>query len=62
MLDFTQLNGKIEDFFIKGPNVYTFIDKLSFKDHRGLLVENITSDFTYTKKEYFIRWIIDENA
>ena len=29
MLDFTKLNGKIEDFSIKGPNVYTFIDKLS---------------------------------
>lgn len=54
MLDFTQLNGKIEDFFIKGPNVYTFIDKLSFKDHRGLVVENITADFTYTKKNILL--------
>lgn len=53
-LDFTQLNGKIEDFFIKGPNVYTFIDKLSFKDHRGLLVENISADFTYTKKNILL--------
>ena len=42
MLDFTELNGKIEDFFIKGPNVSTFINKLSFKDHRGLLADNIT--------------------
>ena len=54
MLDFTQLNGKIEDFFIKGANVTTFIDKLSFKDHRGLLVENITSNFTYTKKNILL--------
>ena len=54
MLDFTKLNGKIEDFSIKGPNVYTFIDKLSFKDHRGLLVENITADFTYTKKNILL--------
>ncbi len=54
MLDFTELNGKIEDFFIKGPNVSTFINKLSFKDHRGLLVENITSNFTYTKKNILL--------
>ena len=44
----------VEDFFIKGPNVYTFIDKLSFKDHRGLVVENITADFTYTKKNILL--------
>ena len=54
MLDFNQLNGKIEDFFIKGANVTTFIDKLSFKDHRGLVVENITSNFTYTKKNILL--------
>ena len=54
MLDFTQLNGKIEDFFIKGANVTTFIDKLSFKDHRGLVVDNITSNFTYTKKNILL--------
>ena len=58
MLDFTQLNGKIEDFLIKGPNVYTFIDKLSFKDHRGLLVENITADFTYTKKNILLEQLV----
>lgn len=54
MLDFTQLNGEIKDFFIKGANVTTYIDKLSFKDHRGLVVENITSDFTYTKKNILL--------
>lgn len=55
MLDFTQLNGKIEDFFIKGANVTTFIEKLSFKDHRGLFVENITADFLYTKKNILLK-------
>ncbi|MQP24272.1 translocation/assembly module TamB [Flavobacterium sp. LMO8] len=54
MLDFTKLNANIEDFFIKGANVTTYIDKLSFKDHRGLVVENITSDFTYTKKNILL--------
>ena len=54
MLDLTQLNGQIDDFFIKGTNVTTFIDKLSFKDHRGLMVDNITADFTYTKKNILL--------
>jgi len=54
LVDFTQLNGKIEDFFIKGANVTTFINKLSFKDHRGLKVDNITADFTYTKKNILL--------
>lgn len=54
IVDFTKLNGKIEDFFIKGANVTTFIDKLSFNDHRGLKVEDITADFTYTKKNILL--------
>jgi hypothetical protein len=54
MLDFTKLNGQIEDFFIKGPNVYTFIDKLSFNDHRGLEVKKLSADFTYTKKNILL--------
>ncbi|PWG74401.1 hypothetical protein DF186_18105, partial [Enterococcus hirae] len=49
MLDIKELNGNIKDFFIKGANVTTFINRLSFIDHRGLFVENITTDFTYTK-------------
>ena len=49
VIDFTNLNAKIEDFFIKGANVTTFIKQLSFKDHRGLEVEKLTADFTYTK-------------
>ena len=54
VLDFTRLNGKIEDFLIKGPNVTTFIDRLSFKDHRGIEVKNLTADFTYTKKNILL--------
>lgn len=54
VLDFKQLNGYLSDFFIKGPNVYTNIEKLSFKDHRGLFVENLKSNFTYTKKNILL--------
>lgn len=58
MLDFTKLNGKIEDFFIKGPNVYTYIEKLSFKDHRGLEVSHLSADFTYTKKNILLEQLV----
>ncbi|MEW5675315.1 translocation/assembly module TamB domain-containing protein [Flavobacterium enshiense] len=54
-LDFTNVNGELEDFFIKGPNVTTIIKKLALKDHRGLIVENLSSDFTYTKKNIILK-------
>lgn len=49
-VDFTQLNARLEKFQIKGPNVTARIAAMSFKDHRGLLVRNLTSDFGYTKR------------
>lgn len=49
-VDFTKLNAVVTDFKIKGPNVYTTIDAMSFMDHRGLFVEDLQSKFTYTKK------------
>lgn len=54
VLDFKKLNGKIENFFIKGPDVTTYIKELSFLDHRGLFVKNLTSNFTYTKKNILL--------
>ena len=54
ILDFTNLDAKIEDFFIKGANVTTFIDELTFKDHRGLEIKKLTADFTYTKKNILL--------
>lgn len=54
-LYFTKINGELEDFFIKGPNVTTQIRKLALHDHRGLIVENLASDFTYTKKNIILR-------
>lgn len=49
-VDFTQLNATLSNFKIYGPDVTTSIDKMSFKDHRGLEVEELKSKFTYTKK------------
>ncbi len=50
-VDFTKLNAHLTDFKIKGPNVTTHIDKMSFLDHRGLYVKNLESKFSYTKKQ-----------
>lgn len=46
---FTDLNGKLEDFKIKGSDVTTNIKKLALKDHRGLEIKELVSKFTYTK-------------
>jgi len=50
ILDFTKLKGQVDFFKIKGPVVTADIKELSLLDHRGLLVENLTSNFTYSKK------------
>lgn len=60
VLDFTNLNGQLDDFFVKGANVSSYVYKLSFKDHRGLVVKNLTSDFTYTKKNILLNELILE--
>ncbi|MES2747480.1 MAG: translocation/assembly module TamB domain-containing protein, partial [Bacteroidota bacterium] len=49
-VDFTYLNAVVTNFKILGPNVTTKIENMAFKDHRGLFVENLTSNFAYTKK------------
>nr|WP_294935855.1 translocation/assembly module TamB domain-containing protein [uncultured Flavobacterium sp.] len=54
-INFTRINGELEDFFIKGPEVTSLINKLSLKDHRGLFVENLAADFTYTKKTIVLK-------
>ena len=49
-LDFTKLNATLSDFLLYGPAVKTIINKMSFLDHRGLYVAQLSSDFSYTKK------------
>lgn len=49
-LDLKKLNAHLKDFKIKGPNVSAQIAEMSFLDHRGLFVEDLTSDFVYTKR------------
>jgi len=49
-VDFTKLNAHLKDFMIKGPNVTSNIASMTFHDHRGVTVDNLLADFTYTKK------------
>ncbi|MEZ4837582.1 translocation/assembly module TamB domain-containing protein [Flavobacterium sp.] len=54
ILDFLSINATLNDFKIKGSDVYTSIYKLNFKDFRGLQVQNIASEFTYTKENILL--------
>jgi len=57
-VDFTKLNAEVTDFKIEGSNVTTSIDKMAFKDHRGLTVENLKSKFTYTKTNILLEQLL----
>jgi hypothetical protein len=50
ILDLKKLNGELKNFYIKGNDITASIKKLSLLDHRGLFVENLKTEFTYTKK------------
>ncbi len=50
-VDFTKLAISLVDFKIYGPDVTTFIEKMSFLDHRGIFVKNLSSKFSYSKKQ-----------
>ncbi len=49
-VDFTKLNLTATALKIYGPEVTTIINKMSFQDHRGIFVENLSGIFSYTKK------------
>lgn len=49
ILDFVELNGKLENLLIKGPNISANIKKLAFIDHHGFHVKNMSTDFAMTR-------------
>ena len=53
-VDFTKLNAHLKDFRITGPDVMTIINSMTFHDHRGVQVDNLTGDFVYTKKSIVV--------
>lgn len=50
-VDFTKLNTTISNFLLYGPDLKAAIDKMSFLDHRGLYVVNMSSKFTYARNK-----------
>lgn len=62
LLYFTKLNGDLKDFAIKGSDVTTYIQNLSLKDHRGLEINNLESNFTYTKKNILLENLVLSTA
>ncbi len=53
-VDFTKLNAHLKDFRITGPDVMAIINSMTFHDHRGVQVDNLTGDFVYTKKSIVV--------
>ncbi|MEN9487836.1 MAG: hypothetical protein RL494_101 [Bacteroidota bacterium] len=49
-----KLNAVTTKFKILGPDVTTSIKEMSFVDNRGLVVDDLISDFTYTKKNILL--------
>ncbi len=49
-VDFTKINLAATALKIDGPEVTTTINSLSFQDHRGLFVEDLSTKFSYTKR------------
>ena len=58
ILDFKNLNGDLKNFYIKGPEVTTQINKLSFLDHRGLDVKHVNGKFLYNKTNLQLKQFI----
>lgn len=62
VLHFTKLNGDLKDFTIKGSDVKAYIEKLSLNDHRGLEINHLESNFTYTKKNILLENLVLSTA
>jgi len=54
-VDFTKLNAHLKSFSIMGSDVATKIISMKFHDHRGVQIENLMSDFAYTKKNIVLK-------
>lgn len=50
VFSFNDLNINVTDFLVLGPDVSTRINKLSFKDTRGVVINSLTANFAYTLK------------
>ena len=54
-LDFKNVNALMQNLKLHGPEVTMAIKRMAFRDHRGLQVKNLITDFTYTRKNIFLK-------
>ena len=53
-VDFTKIDASYSNFKIYGPEVTAKINKMAFKDHRGLSVKNLSGQFSYTESNIIL--------
>jgi hypothetical protein len=53
-VDFTRLNLLVSNFKVYGPEVYANIQKMSFLDHRGLYVNNLKGNYSFTQRHMIL--------
>ncbi len=54
-VDFKKMNASVRKFKIYGSDITTDIRKLSFLDHRGLFVQDLTGKFSYSKESILLK-------
>lgn len=54
-VDFKELNGVLDDFLVKGPDIYAKVNTVQLLDHRGLKLEDLKGDFSLTKTNIIIK-------
>lgn len=55
ILNMTNLNGDLDDFYIKGPEITAVINKISLHDHRGLQIDQLSGNFLYNKTNLYLK-------
>lgn len=54
-VDFTKMNATLHNFKIKGSEINSDIEKLSFQDHRGIFVENLKTTMYYSNEKIVLK-------
>ncbi|WP_157504802.1 translocation/assembly module TamB domain-containing protein [Flavobacterium tegetincola] len=53
-VDFTKVEASLSTFKILGPDLTTKINKMSFRDHRGLKIQSLSGQFSYSTTSIMI--------
>lgn len=54
-VDFKELNGVLDDFLVKGPDIYAKVKTVQLLDHRGLVLEDLKGNFSLTKNNIIVQ-------